>query len=103
MQGDDIFVAGPRLAVSKMGATLEKKWKTRDPMIGPKLDDQKELRIVNRTLRWSEDGKFEAYGREVVDEMGLSKSKPVSSPGKRNVYISGLWQSSTIWRMIDWT
>ena len=53
-------------------------------MIGPKPDDQKELRTLNRTLRWCKDGLvFVAnlrYGREVVDELGLSKSKPVSSP-----------------------
>ena len=53
-------------------------------MIGPKLSDQKELRILNRTLRWCKDGSVFAanmrHGREVVDVMGLSKSKPVSSP-----------------------
>ena len=59
VHGDDIFVAGPRQDISKMGATLKKRWETRDQMIGPKLDDEKELHILNRTL---------------------SKSKPVSSP-----------------------
>ena len=67
-----------------MGALLKKRWETRDQMIGPKPDDQKELRILNRTLRWCKDGLvFSAnlrHGREVVDELGLSKSNPVSSP-----------------------
>ena len=67
-----------------MGATLKKRWETRDQMIGPKPDDQKELRILNRTLRWCRDGLVFAanlrHGREDVDEMGLSKSKPVPSP-----------------------
>ena len=53
-------------------------------MIGLKSDDQKKLRIPNGTLRWCKDGLVFAanlrHGREVVDEMGLSKSKPVSSP-----------------------
>ena len=84
VHGDDFFVAGPRQDVAKMGATLKKRWETRDQMIGPKPDDQKEPRILNRTLRWCKDGLvFTAnlrHGREVVDEMGLSKSKPVSSP-----------------------
>ena len=47
-------------------------------MIGPKPDDQKELRILNRTLRWCKDGLVFAanlrHGREVVDELELSKS-----------------------------
>ena len=42
MHGDDIFVAGPRQDVAKRGATLKKRWETRDQMIGPKPDDQKE-------------------------------------------------------------
>ena len=39
-----------------MVATLKKRWETRDQMIGPKPGDQKELRILNRTLRWCKDG-----------------------------------------------
>ena len=45
VHGDDIFVAG-----------LKKRWETRDQMIGPKPGDQKERHILNRTLRWCEDG-----------------------------------------------
>ena len=68
----------------KWGATLKKRWEIRDQMIGPNPDDQRELRILNRTLRWCKDGLVCTanlrHGREVVDELGLSKSKPVSSP-----------------------
>ena len=53
-------------------------------MIGPQPDDQKELHILNRTLRWCKDGLVFAanlrHDREVVGELRLSKSKPVSSP-----------------------
>ena len=84
VHGDDIFVAGPRQDFAKMVATLKKRWETRDQMIRSKLCDQKELRILNRTLRWCKDGLVFAanlrHGREVVDELGLTKSRPVSSP-----------------------
>ena len=84
VHGDDIFVAGPRQDVAKMGTTLKKSWETRDQMIGPRPDDQKELYILNRMLRWCQDGLVFAanlrHGGEVVDELGLSKSKPVWSP-----------------------
>ena len=84
VHGDDIFVAGPRQDIANMWATLKKRWETRDQMIGSKLDDQKALRILYRTLRWCTDGLVFAAnlrdGREVVDELELSKSKPVSSP-----------------------
>ena len=62
-----------------MGATLKKRWETRDQMIESKPGDQKELRILNRTLRWCKDGLVFGANLEVVDELGLSKSKPVSS------------------------
>ena len=76
MHGDDIFVAGPRQDKAKIGATHKKRWETRDQMIGAKPHDQKELHILNRTLRWCKDGLVVAatlrHGREVVDELGLS-------------------------------
>ena len=54
-------------------------------MIGPKPDDQKELCILYRTLRWCKDGLVFAanlkHDREVVDELGLNWSKPVSCLG----------------------
>ena len=83
VHGDDIFVTGPRQEKAKMEGNTQKETEG-DQMIGPKPGDQKELRILNRTLRWCKDGLVFAanlrHGREVVDEMGLSKSKPVSSP-----------------------
>ena len=64
---------GSSVAVSPL---LKKRWETRNQMIGPKPDDQKELCIVNRTLRWCKDGLVFAakrrHGREVVDELRLS-------------------------------
>ena len=84
MHGDDLFVAGPRQEVAKTGAMLKKRWETRDQMIGAGPHDQKELHIFNQTLRWCKDGLIFAanprHAREVIDELGLSKSKPVSSP-----------------------
>ena len=56
VHGDDFFVAGPRQDTAKMGATLKKRWETRDQTIGSKPDDQKELRILDCTLRWCKDG-----------------------------------------------
>ena len=71
-----------------MGATLKKRWETRDQMIGPKHDDQEELRILNRTLRRCKDGLVFAenlrHGSEVVDELGQSDElKPLDEEGKR--------------------
>ena len=84
VHGDDIFIAGPREEVVRIGAMLKKRWETRDQLIGAGSDDRKELHILNRTLRWCKDGLVFAadprHAREVIDELVLSKSKPVSSP-----------------------
>ena len=60
-----------------MQKTSQKIWETRDQMIGYKPGDQKELPILNRTLRWCKNGLVFAanlkHDREVVDELGLSK------------------------------
>ena len=53
---DDIFVAGPREEVVKVGALLKKRWETQDQFVGARPDDQKKLHILNRTLRWRTDG-----------------------------------------------
>ena len=49
--------------------------------MGAKPDDHTEL--LNRTLRWCNDGLVFAanlrHAGEVIDELGLSKSKPVTS------------------------
>ena len=65
---------------------IKQRWwrhSRKDQMIGSKPDDQKELRILNRTLQWCKVGLVFAanlrHGREVVDELGLSKTRPVSS------------------------
>ena len=67
VHGDDTSVAGPRQDIAKMEATLKKRWETHDQMIGPKPDDQKELRILNRTAMvqgWiCLCGEFEAWQR----------------------------------------
>ena len=79
MDGDDFFVAGPRQDTAKMRATLKRRWETRDQVIGSKPDDQKERRILNRTLRWCKGGLVFAAAnlrrcREVVDELQVEAS-----------------------------
>ena len=56
VDGDDTFVAGPREGVLEIGSLLKERWEHRDQLIGPGSDDQKELHVLNRTLRWCRDG-----------------------------------------------
>ena len=81
VHGDDTLVAGDREEVTQMGEMLKKRWETRDQLIGARSGNLKELHIL--TLRWCKDGLVFAadprHAREVVNELGLSKWKPVTT------------------------
>ena len=72
----DIFVAGPRERVLKIGALLEEGLEARDQMIGPGPGDLKELHILNRALRWCKDRLvFVAdvrHAKEMIEELALA-------------------------------
>ena len=90
-------------------------------MIGSKPDDHKELRILNRTLRWCEDGLvfaanlrhawqgdcrrvgIEQVEASLVSGFGsVARCQDDDTMKKRNACISELKQSSTNLRKISW-
>ena len=93
-----------------MEATLNKRWDTRDQMIGPQPDDQKELRILNlyaaMVQRWvGLCGEFETWQRGCRRLTALLDAKMTNSSRstkKRNACISESLQSSTILRTTGW-
>ena len=82
--GCDIFSAGPRERVLKIGALLKERWETRDQAIGLKPCDLEEHHILNRTVRWCRDGLVFAadvkHAKEVIEEFESASSKLLSSP-----------------------
>ena len=56
-------------------------------MLGSYLDDDKVTQVLNRTIRWTDQG-IEVRGDErhmeiIIDQLGLDKERPagVSTPG----------------------
>ena len=59
-------------------------------MIGPGQDDDKEVRILNRIVRWTDRGlEYEAdprQGEKLVAELGLEGSRMVGAPAVKQTF-----------------
>ena len=57
VHGDDFTTAGSKPDFDCFESELEAKYELRkDGRIGPGKDDDKEGRVLNRVVRWTEDG-----------------------------------------------
>ena len=84
MHGDDVLMAGPRSVIEKPRSSLRKRYETREQMISGRIGEPKELVILNRKVQWAKEGirlaPDQRHAVEVIEELGLSGSKPVDMP-----------------------
>ena len=66
VHGDDFTAAGPKKCVDWMKKAMEEKYElTETGRIGPAAEDGKELRVLNRMVRWTMSGlEYEADPRQ---------------------------------------
>ena len=86
VHGDDFTIAGPKLQIDLMKKEMEAKYElTETGRIGPGPKDGKELKVLNRLVRWTEAGlEYEADPRQaerIVGDLALEGAKTVGSPG----------------------
>jgi hypothetical protein len=86
VHGDDFTTVGPKSSLDWFRQQLELKYELKEASrLGPNEEDDKEGRVLNRVVRWTQDGlEYEGDPRHVEKlllELGLSGSKPVSTPG----------------------
>eukprot|EP00973_Karenia_brevis_P035574 4905582-Karenia_brevis.AAC.1 len=71
-----------------MSNNLEKEFEISTEIIGPELDDKKQLKVLNRIITYTQDGiEYEPDPRHaeiIVQELGLHASNSVCSPGVAN-------------------
>ena len=83
MLGDDFTVTGPTADLQWMQRRMGKKYEIKTHYIGPESGMKDEIQILNRTLRWTEEGiTYEADQRHseiVIKEMNMKKAKAVST------------------------
>ena len=84
--GDGFTTVGPKSSLDWFVEYLKTKYELKESArMGPAADDDKEGRVLNRMVRWSEEGlEYEGDPRQVerlVRELGLERAKPVATPG----------------------
>ncbi len=88
VHGDDYVSVGSRSEIKWFESELSKKFDIKTSVIGSTPEDQKEVKILNRIVRFTGEGvEYEADPRHVeilIQDMGLQEANPVSSPGTEN-------------------
>ena len=85
VHGDDFVGVGKPEELVKLKAALEDKYKLKVEMLSGESADMKEVRILNKIIRWTPAGvELEADPRHaeiVVKELGLEKATASKVPG----------------------
>jgi len=86
VHGDDFTAAGPKSALDWYEVELEKHYELRKgARIGPGPQDDKEATVLNRVVRWTDDGvEYEADPRQaekLIEGLDLKGANPAATPG----------------------
>jgi len=88
VHGDDFTSTGPKDALDWFEEKIQEKYEcTIQPRIGPGRDDAKEMRVLNRIIRWCDDRlEYEADPRQaekLILDCGLEGANSAATPGAR--------------------
>lgn len=88
VHGDDFVAVGSEKILAETRKTLESKYKLKVETLGGGDDCTKEVRILNKVLRWTDSGlELQADPRDaelVVKELGLENAKASAVPGSKD-------------------
>jgi hypothetical protein len=89
VHGDDFTTRGPKAELDWFEQQLAQRYELKvGPRLGPAPEDAKEVTVLNRVLRWTDNGlELEAdprQGERLVQESGLEGANAVCTPGARN-------------------
>ena len=87
VHGDDLTTTGPKEQLNWLKAELGKHYElTEAHRLGPAPTDDKEARVLNRIVRWIEDGlEYEADPRHaglIIRTLNLAESRAVTTAGE---------------------
>ena len=86
VHGDDFTIAGPKRQIDWLKAQMESRYELKElARLGPGPNDDKEVKILNRIVRWTASGvEYEADPRQiekVVADLGLEGAKVIGTAG----------------------
>ena len=95
VHGDDFIVLGEEVQLRWFAQSFGKCFEIKvRGILGPDNRDEKEIRILNRIVRWTQDGiEYEADQRHaeiIIKELGLEASTSVNTPGMKSVTPKGV-------------
>ena len=85
VHGDDFLCSGSRKALEELRCTLGAKYKIKSEMIGEDMDLKKEMKVLNRTIKWVDNWGVtcEADARHaeiIIDQTGANDKTSLKSP-----------------------
>ena len=88
VHGDDFTFEGEPSSLQEVAKALAKGWLVKvSGALGPDPEDDKEISILNRIVRWENDHlRYEADPRHVeklTRDLGMEDCKPLSTPGMK--------------------
>ncbi len=88
VHGDDFTSVGAKRDLDWFEAAMEENYElTKQPRLGPGPQDAKEATVLNRVIRWTDEGlEYEADPRQsekLIEECGLTGVNTVATPGVR--------------------
>ena len=91
VHGDDFTICGPKRHLDQLKRDMEEKYElTELARLGPGKTDDKEVKILNRIVRWTERGlEYEAdprQGEKIVNELGLAGASKTGTPGIKRTF-----------------
>ena len=86
VHGDDFTAAGPKWGLDRYEAAMRSRYQLEvKARLGPDAEDDKEVTVLNRVVRWCEDCvEYEADPRQVeilIKQLELEDAKSMSTPG----------------------
>eukprot|EP00973_Karenia_brevis_P094778 12424142-Karenia_brevis.AAC.1 len=85
VHGDDFVSTGPGDSLTWMQGILSKEFEITTTTIGPEKEDEKQVKVLNRTITYTSEGiEYEPDPRHaelIVKELKLEDCNPVVAPG----------------------
>ena len=85
VHGDDFLVVASLEQMRWLEAQFQRQYEIKSTIIGPEAELAQELQILNRTIRWAEDGiEYEAdqkHARLIMQECEVLSSRQSKTPG----------------------
>ena len=105
VHGDDFAACGSDQDLAWLSQKFRDKFEVKVQILGPGPQHEREVRILNRVVRWTESGLAyepdQRHAEMVVRDLGLENAKSVTTPGTKedqalaSVPLVGLWLSRT--------